>query len=285
MTIVWRSLYVLLVVGVGLLAGVGRAEAQGILDTKHNLSPVAGTGANRTPTGQTIYLTAMKQTDGTTDTAEVCVFCHTPHGADTAVKAPLWNRAVSNTSSYTMYSSPTMDSVPDQANMGVSLACLSCHDGTIAFDALRNLPGPGGYDSAPVAGGRNPTGWTWNGGVKQMPATGITNIGTDLSNDHPIAMIYDAARSPSSTSQDETTGFTTATLTGTRVYVERSVSVPGASAIAAKVPLFSPTGTVADARVQCATCHDPHSTLNPTFLRVDNAKSSALCRTCHKKDA
>jgi predicted CXXCH cytochrome family protein len=260
-------------VGVGLLAGVGWAEAQGILDTKHNLSAVAGTGATRSAGNQEIYLT--------TGTAEVCVFCHTPHGADSAVKAPLWNRAVNVGTAYTMYSSPTLDSAPDQANMGVSLACLSCHDGTIAFDALRNLPGPGGYDPNPSASGRAPTGWTWQGGFKTMAGRGITEIGTDLTNDHPIAMIYNDARSPSSLSQDETTGFTAATLSSSRVFVQRSVSVPSGSPIPAKLPLFGTS--VADARVQCASCHDPH-TKTTTFLRVDNTQSSALCRTCHVKD-
>jgi predicted CXXCH cytochrome family protein len=275
MTSAGRSLSVLLLVGVGLLAGVGWAEAQGILDTKHNLSAVGGTAANRTAGNQELYLTA--------GTAEICVFCHTPHGADTNVKAPLWNRAVTS-STYTVYASPTMDSAPSSvaAEMGVSLACLSCHDGTVAFDALRNLPGPGGYDASPGTSGRNPTGWTWNSGKKDMTGRGITEIGTDLSNDHPIAMIYSAAKSPSSTDQDETTGFTTATLNGSRVWVERTVTVPGQSSISAKLPLFG-TST-ADARVQCASCHDPHSSMT-TFLRVDNTKSSALCRTCHKKDS
>lgn len=255
------------------LAWSGPGWGQGILDTKHNLSTTVGTGANRTAGAQEIYLTA-----GTT---EVCVFCHTPHGADTTVSAPLWNRAVANTAGYTMYSSPTMDSSPSAANMGVSLACLSCHDGTIAFDALRNLPGPGGYDPAPVAGGRNPTGWVWNGGTKTMNGRGITQIaegGTDLSNDHPIAMIYSAARSPSSTSTDETTGFTAAALNGTRLWVTRAV--PGAETIS--LPLYG--ASLADGRVQCATCHDPHRKAT-TFLRASNNDGSRLCRTCHLKDS
>lgn len=256
------------------VAWSGAAWAQGILDTKHNLSAVAGSGANRSAGNQEIYLTA--------GTSEVCVFCHTPHGADTNVAAPLWNRAVTNTATYTMYSSPTLDSAPSAANMGVSLACLSCHDGTIAFDALRNLPGPGGYDANPLATGRNPAGWTWAGSIKTMNARGITDIaegGTDLSNDHPIAMIYSAGRSPSSTSSDETTGFTTATLSGTRVWVSRAVPAPGAETIT--LPLYGTS--VADGRVQCATCHDPHRK-SSLFLRASNNDSSKLCRTCHLKD-
>ena len=54
----------------------GPVAAQGIASTKHNLGSGPGlAGRNQT-----------------SDTAEICVFCHTPHGADTAAPAPLWNK-------------------------------------------------------------------------------------------------------------------------------------------------------------------------------------------------
>ena len=34
--------------------------------------------------------------------------------------------------------------------------------------------------------------------------------------------------------------------------------------------------------VECASCHDPHTEANATFLRVANA-SSAVCLACHDK--
>ena len=34
--------------------------------------------------------------------------------------------------------------------------------------------------------------------------------------------------------------------------------------------------------VECASCHDPHSEVNPTFLRVSN-NGSAVCLACHVK--
>src|SRR3972149_6300104 len=98
--------------------------------TKHNLSANTNIGA--------------------TGTTEVCIFCHTPHGGDTTVgggSAPLWNRTVPTSGSYSqVYTSPNFDAIDsDTANKGkpkgVSLACLSCHDGTIAFDALANFGG------------------------------------------------------------------------------------------------------------------------------------------------
>ena len=72
---------------------------------------------------------------------EDCGICHTPHGADTAAPVPLWNKVLnSNPGNYTRYSTlatPTFDSL--EAPVGsVSLACLSCHDGTVALGQTRS---------------------------------------------------------------------------------------------------------------------------------------------------
>ena len=76
-------------------------------------------------------------------TAEICVFCHTPHGGDTTAAVPLWNRTLAAPSSYTTYDSlgsTSMDAA--EAPVGsVSIACLSCHDGAQAMDTLLNDPG------------------------------------------------------------------------------------------------------------------------------------------------
>lgn len=240
-----RTLVVIAAVALVLPGGGGDARAQGILNTKHNLA--AGVGA--APTGD------IK----TSGTDEVCVFCHTPHGSDAGVKAPLWNRAINTTANaYTMYSSQTFDAASAGQPVGVSLACLSCHDGTIAFDALRNLPGPGGFSDTPAKDGTRTT-WNFvNAPDKKMPAGRITNLGTDLSNDHPISMTYSTARSPSSTNltNDFATGF---------------YNPPKNS-----LPLY-------EGRVECASCHDPHRSDTQTFLRVSNS-GSVLCLSCHRKD-
>jgi len=240
---------------IGLLAFATIAQAQGILDTKHNLS------TGQTGTGN------IRTTDGT---ERVCVFCHTPHGADTAVAAPLWNRKTA-TGPYTPYTSPSFDA--GTANVapppsGTSLACLSCHDGTIAFDALRNLPGSGGYDpTAPSAG------WSFerigSGAIGNTMPAGITNIGTDLTNDHPISMIYVNAFSPSSASgtNDHTTGFNDP---------PGGISATGDSYFANGVKISA-------GLVQCTSCHDPHRADTPTFLRTNN-NASNLCLTCHRKN-
>jgi predicted CXXCH cytochrome family protein len=99
-------------------------------------------------------------------TTEICQPCHTPHNASTALPVVLWNHAVTN-ASYTLYSSPTMNATTGQPG-GVSKACLSCHDGTVALDSF---------------GGS--TGSTF--------ISGPANFGTDLSNDHPVSFTYNNA--------------------------------------------------------------------------------------------
>jgi len=260
-----RRMVLTVLVVAGVFAVASAAQAASILDTKHNLSSVAKTNAGNIQTA---------------DTSEVCVFCHTPHGADTTVAAPLWNRA-KTAATFQVYTSPTLDSAVGQPN-GTSLACLSCHDGTIAFDALRNQPGSGLFDAnAPSAG------WTFAGGSNKMPVGRITNLGDgaadpDLRNDHPISMKYSDARSPSSGSALETSGFYPLQTNGPngRNYVNKDTATFDIGAL----PLYTSTiGGAEKDYVQCTSCHDPHRSDTPTFLRKDNT-GSALCLTCHKKD-
>jgi hypothetical protein len=78
---------------------------------------------------------------------EICVYCHTPHGANTQVAAPLWNRTI-NTGQYTIYDKLRTLNRPIGQPGPNSLTCLSCHDGTIAIDSIINMPGSGGYNSS-----------------------------------------------------------------------------------------------------------------------------------------
>ncbi|MCC7201261.1 MAG: cytochrome c3 family protein [Nitrospirae bacterium] len=49
-----------------------------------------------------------------------------------------------------------------------------------------------------------------------------------------------------------------------------------------KLRIAPATGTVPlfNDKVECASCHDPHSCNNPLFLRISNDRS-ALCLACH----
>ncbi|UCH94281.1 MAG: cytochrome C [Candidatus Aminicenantes bacterium] len=103
---------------------------------------------------------------------EICLPCHTPHGAKTGADnlVPLWNHDVT-ASVFTVYTSPTgtLDAGALGQPAGVSKACLSCHDGTIGVDAYgTNVP---------------------------VPTMVVNPLGADLSNDHPISFTYNTALS------------------------------------------------------------------------------------------
>ncbi|PNU18728.1 cytochrome C [Geothermobacter hydrogeniphilus] len=101
--------------------------------------------------------------------AEICVFCHTPHGAANVADAPLWNHQLT-TSTFTVYSSTTIDGSVSQPS-GRSILCLSCHDGSVAIDS---------YGGA--------TGTTFINGVADAPNS--PKLGTNLQNDHPVSITY-----------------------------------------------------------------------------------------------
>jgi predicted CXXCH cytochrome family protein len=114
---------------------------------------------------------------------EVCVFCHTPHGAYKS--RPVWNRNLAyqdSTSLYALYASTTLDASVVRPT-GASKLCLSCHDGTLAIGSLMNLDA------------QRPASVTMQGGVVTMPP-GRTLLGTDLRNDHPVSMTPDVALDP-----------------------------------------------------------------------------------------
>lgn len=272
--------------GVGLLAmalAVGAigavtsmpAHAQ-ITNTKHNLGTTAGgTGVNKF--------------SGTT---EICVFCHTPHGADTSAAVPLWNRTLPAPASFTTYDSLGTSTLDGKvAPVGsVSIACLSCHDGVTSMSAVINAPGSGTAGDATWQAG------TWSGANQtggKIAAGLITNIGQDLKNDHPIGIQYGGGgitnTSPTAATADA--DFKTpsnATLNGTRVWWVDTEATPNNTRnktdmiLYTRAPSAGYTGqTDQEPFVECASCHDPHTT-NTTFLRVENT-GSKVCLSCHVK--
>lgn len=267
--------------------GSPQAVAAGITDTRHNLGTTAGNpGVNKFG-----------------GTAEICVFCHTPHGADTSAAVPLWNRKLAAASSYTTYNSLGTSSLDGAtAPVGsVSLACLSCHDGTQAMNVMINQPGSGGY----VAAGSALAG-TWSGANQTLGKinAGITNIDTDLKNDHPIGIQYGggmvgggafstSAMLDATFKDADFKGVGYANLNGQPVWwVDTGTTGrqktdmqlytrTGADSVNLDGSLNAGAITGAQAFVECASCHDPHTT-SATFLRISNA-GSAVCLSCHIK--
>lgn len=265
-----------------------------IANTRHNLT------VSYNPNG--FFMDTVRNNYG-----EVCIYCHTPHGANTQIAAPLWNRTINN-SAYTIYDKPTTLMRPIGQPGPNSLTCLSCHDGTITIDSILNMPGSG---LAPGTGtsSNNSTGtantaflnrWAQNtvglpaatahftlgpelaqGNVDgtcafchdkvqgSVDAYSAFMLGTDLRNDHPVGVQFPDTFGPGID------------------FNEPDVKIPNRMAYfdgngnghadSDEVRLYD-TGDGYE--VECASCHDPHGVpsggsgtgtrFNPSFLRVNN---------------
>lgn len=242
---------------VGALAFSMSATA-GMAGTKHDLS---STGSGNKFSG----------------TGEICVFCHTPHGADSTASAPLWNRTLTG-STYTTYDSLGTSSLDGAtAPVGsVSIACLSCHDGSQAMDSVLNEPGSGATVTSYNTG-------TWTGNDKPV---GAALIGTDLSNDHPIGIQYGGggltSTTPNGTLKDPDFKVAlNATINGNTIWWVDTDS--SGTRDKADMQLYTRIlSGVIQPFVECASCHDPHNNTNGTFLRISNS-GSGVCLACHTK--
>lgn len=270
----------ILVAGLLGIAGTGseRALAQVQL-TKHNLSTT-----QRAPGAQPASMT------------EVCVFCHTPFGAEASATVPLWNRD-QPAKAYATYNSLGTSSLDGAtAPVGsVSIACLSCHDGVQALNLMINMPGATPTDAldGPAA------------------AAGRTRAhiapGEDARRDHPVGNPYAggsslAAGPPAApavyrNTQMKDSDFSSAQsalLNGQSVWwVDTGVGTEGGreksdiqlyTRVVASPP-GAPAATPAERPepfIECASCHDPHSAVNGLFLRIANT-GSAICLACHNR--
>ena len=237
------------------------ARVSDIRNTKHNLSASSTNAVKATTESQ------------------VCVFCHTPHAAENVPGAPLWNRKLSG-ATYTTYSSSSLEANLTELSAGpggLSRLCLSCHDGTLAIGNVNVANGKANQAITMTGTG---TGGTMPAGAGTT--TGFTrNLGTDLSNDHPISFTYDATLATNDGELRAPDGVNV----GTRV---RGQTKP-------KLPLE-------DGKMQCTTCHDPHLRETDTtkgagkFLRLNrlqetqqptgaqfNETNDIFCLACHDK--
>jgi hypothetical protein len=224
-------LFVFLIFAV--LLGASGSVTASVVDSKHNLS-ASGPGP--------VKATSEKQ---------ICVFCHTPHGANQSAGAPLWNHALSD-ATYVPYYSLSLDANPLPGPPGASSkVCLSCHDGTLAIGTVGVL---NGISPANIAMTGTGSGGIMPGGSGET--TGYTrNLGIDLSNDHPISFNYDATLGG--------VGGTDGELRAPPV-MDGGATVVGNRAAGVK-PAFPLEGN----QVQCITCHDPHisTSVSLKFLR------------------
>jgi predicted CXXCH cytochrome family protein len=142
-----HTLSTLISFGFALLAVVsfGTVNAIGVEGTKHDLTANANIDSG--------------------DIEGPCVYCHGAHGSES--KPALWNRTKVATV-FTLYASSTIPTVEQPGSL--SLACLSCHDGTTAFDAINGSSG------------------TVENNMNTIFPDSNSIIGHDLGDDHPIGV-------------------------------------------------------------------------------------------------
>ena len=205
----------------------------------------------------------------------VCVFCHTPHNAETSsngVASPLWNHAPSTVSlAPYAWALPANQAIPFNADplVGPSRLCMGCHDGITAVDSHG---GAGSFSS----------------GSHPLTTAGYTI--SSLKTIHPIGFLYSDAMAarpgrlvdPSVTNFLASSPFGAASA-GSKTYTRVGYN-QGSVLIA---------NTLYAGYVTCATCHDVHNTSNAInqpdpntgiavndFVRAPE-QGSALCLSCH----
>ena len=231
---------------------------------------------------------------------EICAFCHTPHGASADTTAPLWNRVVA--SDQTAYSTATLDGTVVLAE-SPSLACLSCHDGQQAMNTVINAPSTAAAVGTPSNYNYVSDGIAFVGtsdkfmvGGDGVGLSGVAFLGTDLTNDHPVALPYagggitTADKATVNTTLMADPDFKTTNLMvdeiggATAWWIET-----GGNATRSKTDLILYARDATNVGyVECATCHDPHN--GPAagapvqaFLRMSNNDGSQVCLACHNK--
>ncbi len=167
---------------------------------------------------------------------EICRPCHTPHFANIAA-GRLWNHTLS-TATYTLFGGATGTSADLDRE---SRLCLSCHDGTVALDSFGGMSG-----------------------TNYIP--GGANMGTDLSNDHPIGAeaIYPT---------------TTSTRFNPQNTSHQVVSTWGSL----RLKSWTDSAGTEQYVVGCRTCHNVHNAGNYDHMLNFSNASSHLCLTCHIK--
>lgn len=205
----------------------------------------------------------------TADNGEICVYCHTPHAANTAFTgAPLWNKATP-TGTFDMYGATIAGTNTAATPASSSLACLSCHDGVSAIDSIVNAPGSG---MNAVAGSNdiNSLAVDYGGNIGGTPGT--TTVGNpDLTNDHPVSIVYTPGKA------------------GLRPVATVLTTLGDNSAWLGATTVEDLLRGVGNDQVECGSCHDPHNggktqgtDTEVNFLRHTN-QNSYLCLGCHDK--
>lgn len=213
------------------LLWVGASEVcADIVNTRHNLSawsPYASSAGADSLSGD------MRRN-------RICIFCHTPHNAD-STQAPLWGHMPTSTAVYNVASSTLGKVQPD----GISKKCLGCHDGTVAVGAVIT------YGEIPMKGDSIDLGT----GALKLGSIGYIGTDIDAHYHHAVSINYSSA-----------------------AFLKEQAD-PGKfqfplSDYNKKVLLDK------DGKIQCSSCHNPHNDGGDTYLGYleDSAPSDPLWR-------
>jgi predicted CXXCH cytochrome family protein len=267
-----KILVVLISIAVGMLL-VSNAMA-------YTGSYVPGDGINNTPHDLGEAKNGMNYTADPADPLNrICIFCHAPHNTyrlsaandasglaaggagplapDEYTYLPLWNHTVEDPiPAFAMYDNgpgaPFAGMKASQAILngmtpgGVSILCLSCHDGNIAVNSWGNADQRTGSMST---------------GTTVITDAYAIGLGDYLGNHHPIGFDYDAVMvdDPEIRLADD---FNLTPTTSVRDH------------------LFGAGNTM----MECATCHSVHNKGNGgEALLWRSDQNSELCLTCHDK--
>ncbi len=217
---------------------------------------------------------------------QLCAYCHIPHavqgggaGSTPAGLPLLWNHQLPTNTTYTPYSSATLKTTTVSGDMSTpnafySLACLSCHDGSVALGAVYRMPDNDTLNTTVT--------------MANLQADGpmhLVGLGNNLSQTHPVNFTYDATlvAADSGIWNVGTAANIRQIGLGTALTAVRPGTQADANGALLQPILFNGT-------VQCASCHNPHSEASLDFLRVPVASTNAnntaavpslLCLKCH----
>lgn len=182
---------------------------------------------------------------------EICIVCHTPHNANISVTdAPLWNHQVT-TATYQIYSSNTLNATIGQPS-GPTKLCLSCHDGSVAYDS---------YGAS-------------TSGTRFITNTGGGYLGTDLRHEHPVSFEYNSALAES----DGSLYNPSSQASGLGGTIEHDLLKDG------KLECTSCHDVhISRNSAGCSGCHSIHPMRTRSLSLRKSNLGSALCLTCHIK--
>lgn len=275
-----KKLLVVLVSAAALATASKSWAAGGVEGSPHDFSVQYGYSSNTnigSGTGTGSYTNNYWYKSGTNvawNTRNgVCTPCHAAHHTDEDQLVPLWNHVTTKSSGFTPYSSPSLNASVGQPT-AESLACLSCHDGTVAVNNTLNSV----YTNAAA------------GGVYITGEAQIAEGGNDLHTTHPISFTYDAALATADGQLENPETYHIGDAK-TRLSVQ-TAPVPASWSGTSLTGKTIDEALLFNHQMQCSSCHDPHkiagsSATSGIMARISGAdaqgRGSTLCRTCHVK--